>query len=362
MKKVLLTITTLFGGGAERVVSVWANKLVDVGYDVSILLYGRSENEYAVDNRIHLYTVAPTYQDFQRMRYMSRVKKMRELIKLISPDVMINFLPRMQIWMMLASFGMKLKRIETVRVNPWVVCKNHWIEKKLWQHCFSRSDAIILQMEEQSDYFNEKTKRKCIVIPNPIDSVYHDSYIKQYSEKCINFIAAGRLTAQKNFPLLIRAFAIALKRNNSIHLKIFGVGNESYTKKLQQLIDELHVEENVHLMGRSNCMSKEYISSDAFVLSSDFEGMPNALVEAMASGLVCISTNCKTGPRDMIDDGKCGFLVNVGDCDSLANKIFEISQMDYENRVVLGQNARKKIMSICGNNKSVQSLMSVIES
>lgn len=362
MKKVLLTITTLFGGGAERVVSVWANKLVNVGYDVSILIYGRSENEYVIDNRVKVYTVAPTYRDFQKMSYISRLKKMRELVKLISPEIMINFLPRMQIWMMFASFGLKLKRIETVRVNPWVVCKRNWIEKKLWQHCFARCNAIILQMDEQRNYFSEKKKKKCVVIPNPIDSVYCDSFIKQYSKKCINFIAAGRLTAQKNFPLLIRAFAIALKQNNSIHLKIFGVGNELYTKKLQQLIDDLHVENNIHLMGRSNCMSKEYASSDAFVLSSDFEGMPNALVEAMASGLVCVSTNCKTGPRDMIDDGVCGFLVNVGDCMSLANKIIVISQMDYENRVLLGQNARKKILSICSDNKSLQTLMSVIES
>ena len=287
---------------------------------------------------------------------------MRELIKLISPEVMINFLPRMQIWMMFASLGMNLKRIETVRVNPWVVCKDSWIEKKLWQHCFRRSDKIILQTNEQSYYFCKKDRCKSIIIPNPIDDVYYDSSVKNYSDKCINFIAAGRLTAQKNFPLLIDAFAKALKQNNQIQLKIFGVGDESYTKRLQQQIDKLHVGKNIHLMGRSNCMSKEYASSDAFVLSSDFEGMPNALVEAMASGLVCVSTNCKTGPRDMIDDGICGFLVNVGDCSSLANKIIEISRMNYENRVILGQNARKKIMSICSDNKSLQTLISVIES
>ena len=115
-------------------------------------------------------------------------------------------------------------------------------------------------------------------------------------------------------------------------------------------------------MGRSNCMLKEYASADAFVLSSDFEGMPNALVEAMASGLVCISTDCKTGPRDMIIDGECGFLVNVNDSDSLAEKILEVSLMNREKRIMLGQNARKRIMSICSETKSLRKLMSAIES
>ena len=362
MKKILLTVTTLFGGGAERVVSVWANKLVDAGCDVSILLYGRSKNEYSIDSRVNVYTVAPTYRDFQEMTYISRLKKMRKLIKLVSPDVMINFLPRMQIWMMFASFGMNLKRIETVRVNPWVVCRNSWIEKKLWQYCFRRSDKIILQTEEQGYYFGKKDRCKGVVIPNPIDNVYYDSYVKHYSDKCINFIAAGRLTAQKNFPMLIDSFAKALKKNNQIQLKIFGIGDESYTKNLQHQIDELHMGGNIHLMGRSNCMSKEYTSADAFVLSSYFEGMPNALVEAMASGLVCISTDCKTGPRDMIIDGECGFLVNVNDSDSLAEKILEVSLMNREKRIMLGQNARKRIMSICSETKSLRKLMSAIES
>lgn len=361
MKKILFAVTTLFGGGAERVVSIWANKLSEKGYDVSILLYGRTENEYQVDKAVCVYSVASTYQDYKKMSYFARALKMRQIVKSISPDVVVNFLPRMQIWMMFACFGLNVKRVETVRVNPWIECRHSRFEKFLWNMCFARSNAIVLQTKDQSNYFRMRNRKKCVIIPNPIGNVYYHSYIENYSELCSSFIAVGRLTPQKNFPLLIKAFAYALQENNHISLKIFGVGDDIYKDGLQKQIDELHVADKIILMGRSNCMRKEYQSSDAFILSSNYEGMPNALLEAMASGLPCISTDCRTGPRDMIDDGVNGFLVNVDDVSLLARKIVEVSCMNKKDRENMGRHARCKILSICSEGKSLQKLISVIE-
>ena len=118
MKKVMLTITSLGGGGAERVVTVWANQLHKAGCDVSVLTYGRKDGEYSLDADIPVHTVAQNKAEYLALGYFSRLRRMREILKKEKPDVLINFLPRMQIWMMLASFGLRVKRIETVRVSP----------------------------------------------------------------------------------------------------------------------------------------------------------------------------------------------------------------------------------------------------
>ena len=153
MKKVMLTITGLGGGGAERVVTVWARQLREAGYDVSIMTYGRKENEYPIDPAVPVFTVARNRDEYLRLSYFARLKRMRSVLKREKPDVLINFLPRMQIWMMLASFGMKIRRIETVRISPWKLSGSA-VEIFLWKMCMSRASAVLLQTKEQGEFFN----------------------------------------------------------------------------------------------------------------------------------------------------------------------------------------------------------------
>lgn len=364
MKKVMITISTLYGGGAERVVSIWANQLQQQGYDVSILIYGRGEGEYPVSDGIKIYTVADTYSDYQRMGYIERFCRMRRLIKNEHPDVMINFLPRMQTWVLFASAFIKTFRIETVRVSPWEVCKNSRIEKFLWKMCFKVADAVILQTKEQGDYFGNRVINKSIVIPNPISDQCVKSCRSGYTSSPRLFIAAGRLTTQKNYPLMIDAFAKAYQKNPNIRLSIYGAGtglNDPYPERLQKQIDDLGLRDIVKLEGRTNKIIDMYLNSDGFIMSSDFEGMPNALAEAMACGLVCISTNCKTGPKDMIDNNQNGFLVNMRNVDELADAIVFVSTMKKEEAEAIGNAARNTILSMCSEENSKRKLMRLID-
>ena len=361
MKKVLIAITTMFGGGAERVVSVWSDKLVSQGYDVSLLLYGREEGEYPINDNVKVYTVAETYAEYKKLGYFTRLKKMRKLVKEIAPDVIINFLPRMQIWMMMATFGMRVPKIETVRVSPWQVCENSKGELFLWRRCFRKSKAIIVQTQEQAEYFSKKLQKKCVVISNPIDEKYQKSFKTDYSSKIKNFVSAGRITEQKNYPLMIQSFANACETNKDIKLSIYGVGEVDYTKKLQDLINECGVSNNIKLMGRTSKMAEVLKNADAFIMTSDYEGMPNALLEAMATGLVCISTNCRTGPKDMIEHGKSGFLAKVGNVEDVADKIKEVLALDYECATKIGQSARQKIFETCSEEMSLKKLVDIIE-
>lgn len=361
-KKILFAITTLFGGGAERVVSLWASQLAE-RYDVSLLLYGRSGKEYPISDKVKIYTVASTYNEYKNYNHFKRLIRMRKIIKKISPDIMINFLPRMQIWMLIASYGMKIYRIETVRNSPWHLCRSSRIEHWLWMKSYKRADMVILQTQEQGEYFSQKIQNKCIVIPNSIDKQFMEIY-KKYSDKKIKkFIASGRLSPQKNYPLMIRAFAKAYEKNPSITLSIYGKANEhkaQYENYLNNLIKELNMEGTIRLMGRTDQMRQVLLDSDAFIMSSDFEGMPNALMEAMAIGLVCISTNCKTGPKDLIDNKINGFLVDVGNEDALSDAICEVADLLPDQIENISKAARQKIMSLCSEENTINKLIDMI--
>lgn len=359
MKKILLAIGSLTGGGAERVVSVWANQLSRKGYEVSVLVYGRSEGEYPIDNSVNIVSIAPTNSQFLKLSYFERLKRMRTSIKGIAPDITINFLPRMQIWMMFATFGMKLKRVETVRVSPWVICRNSKLEKFLWKNCFPKADKVIVQTAEQADFFSKKVQKKCVVIPNPVAEQYRENSKTSYKEKNEEFIAVGRITSQKNYEMMFKAFAKVAQKSPNIRLSVFGTGE--LEESLNSLISELDMNQNIKLMGRSDNIPQELHSRDVFLMSSDFEGMPNALAEAMATGLVCVSTDCKTGPKDLIDDGKNGFLVPTGDVDKFTEVIGRICDMTKTESEKLGKAAREKILSFCSEENSFNRLVGLIE-
>ena len=363
MKRVLISITTLFGGGAERAASVWANQLSEIGYDVSILLYGRTKDEYPIRKSINVYTVANSYEEYKRLKYYQRIIQMRRIVKRIDPDVIISFLPRMQIWMMFSTLFLKVKRIETVRVSPWSTFENpRGIESILWSICFKRANRIIVQTDEQALFFSPKLQKRCITIPNAISSEYNDSYITDYFKSVAKFVAVGRIVAQKNYSMMISAFARAKVLYPEITLDIWGLGEEDYISELMKLIKKLGVEDCIHFRGRSNNMPKVYLKYNAFLMSSLFEGMPNALLEAMATGLICISTDCKTGPKDLIQDGVNGFLVPNKDEDLFFQAICIACSMTSKEIEAMGINARLSVRNKCNNTTSLERLVSTIES
>lgn len=356
MKKVLIAITSLHGGGAERVVSVWTRQLFEKGYDVSVLVLSRQENEYPICEGVNVYTVAQNPEQYLKLSFFERFKKMRSFVKNINPDVLINFLPTMQIWMLAVCFGLGIKRIETVRNNPDREASG--LKQKIWKFCLFSSKKVILQTKEQGEFFGKVIQNKCVVIPNPICKQYCENCKQFYNEKNTEFIAVGRLASQKNYPLMINAFKLSVEKCSDIKLSIFGSNSSS---KLQELINELNMQNNIFLMGRSENVSQELLKRDAFIMSSDYEGMPNALAEAMATGLVCISTDCRTGPKDLIDDGINGFLVQTGNTEEMANAILKVIEMPKEESERIGKSAREKILHFCSEENSFNRLVELIE-
>ncbi len=359
MKHVVFAIGSLSGGGAERVVSVWASALAERGYKVSVIVYARVKDEYEISEKVSVYPIAVSQKACNDMSVLKRVLRFRKALKRLRPDVVISFLPVVQVYVRYASIGLRHKKIETIRINPWKTEISRSKYYKSWLKCFDKCDRLIVQSEDQKPFFNQKVQNKAVTIPNPINTLYLENEKQEYNSSSHKIVAAGRLTKQKNYEMLIDAIKIVAKDYEDVTLSIYGSGNQE--QELESYIRNAGLTNKVMLMGRSNKLYNVYKESDLYVMSSDYEGLPNALSEAMAIGLPCISTDCKTGPRDLIDDQINGFLVPCGDSQQLAKKIKEVFSLSCEKQKELGKNARQKINDFCSEKNSLERLINLIE-
>jgi len=361
MKKVLLAIPQLTGGGAERVVSVWANELDEKGFDVHILVFSPSQDEYYVRPGVKVKYLCPSVQEYLKLNYFGRISAIRKYLKTVNVDYVISFLPAMQVWMMLASIGLGCKRIETIRVNPWRISVTDKLQTLMWKMCYHTGYKIILQATDQQPFFTGWDQKKCVLIPNPISELYIQNYREALAEQPASFIAAGRIDRQKNYPLMIKAFARVCEKHPELTLRIFGKGDDAYVAKIQACIDELGMQNNITLKGRSPHMEEEYKKSQVFLMTSDYEGLPNALMEGMASQLICISTDCKTGPKDLIDHGENGFLVPVDNEDALVETMETVLRMSTDERIAMAKAAREKVLRHCSKENSLSVLCGLLK-
>lgn len=350
MKKYMFIIPSLSKGGAEKVVSILSNQLVEDKRKVIIITHFKTENEYKLNNNVKVICLSNLYENEYRKKisifYLIKLLyKLRKNIEKEKPDYILPFLWTTCIRTDLSLMFSKYKKnvIQTVRNNPKVFPKNKLL-KKYRDFLIKKSTMTIVQNAEQKQYFKEKLQEKIKILPNPVSKDVSD--IQHQENGYINIIGVGRLEEQKNFELLIRAFSEVYKKDKNVRLKIYGEGSKRY--ELQNIIEQLNISSVAKLCGRSNDYLEIYGDATIYVLSSEFEGMPNTLLEAMATGLPCISTDCPTGPRDIIINNENGILINRNNIQELANAILlVISDTDLKNKI--SKNARETIK----NNYSV---------
>lgn len=238
----------------------------------------------------------------------------------------------------LASRFKKTTFIATVRVDPVLAAYSN-AQKKMLSLIHSFSDAVFVQNEMQKQCFSKKTQKKTFVVFNPVSEVFLEHLHKNEGD-IIRIATSGRLTEQKNHKMLIDAIETVSKKHSNVVLTVYG--ERRLLEELERYISEKKLTDNVKLFGRSNDMCAELLKNDMFVLSSNYEGMPNALLEAMAIGLPCIATDCPTGPSEMIVNEENGLLIPVDD----AEKMQEAIEFMYNNRDKaegMGESARKHV-------------------
>lgn len=338
--KIMFCLGSMNKGGAERVIANLSNEFCKK-YDISIVVTSPDEPMYELDKKIKFITL-DKYDDKKcnvLFRNIRRISRLRKIIKNINSDIIVSLLPEPTYRIMVARMFLNKKVIISVRNDPKIEY-NTWFKKILVKLLYTNANGFIFQTPDAQSWFSKKIQDKSIVIPNPINEKFIcEPYLKERKKE---IVTVGRLVEQKNHKLLIDAFYEFCKDYNDYILKIYGEG--PLKQELQNQINNLELNKNVILMGETNDVKKEIYKSGIFVLSSDYEGMPNALMEAMALGIPCISTDCPCGgPRYLIEDSVDGFLINVNDKNSLVKSLkYIVENSDKMEKISINSNKKMK--------------------
>lgn len=338
--KITLFIGSLSGGGAERVVCNLANYLAKKGHEITVLTVS-DQKSYELNQKVqHTVLYGETGSNLPHLFInLLRLYKMNRYFRNEKVDLYITFLPKLSKYILAQKKFIKCPIILAERADPGTYCSISKKNQKLFSKYYDRADGYVFQTEDAKEYYRQHNidVSKSRVISNAINPEF---VCKPYTEdrrKVI--IGAGRLTEQKNFPLLIKAFSAISANHPEYILEIYGEGE--LQSQLNSLVNELGIRDKVRFMGFVQNIREYLRDASLFVLSSNFEGMPNALMEAMALGVPVISTDCPAGgSKCLIKDGENGLLVPVGDVECLTQAIDKMLS-DSELRDKMGREARK---------------------
>jgi glycosyltransferase involved in cell wall biosynthesis len=268
----------------------------------------------------------------------SAFRPLAKLLRRVQPTSVVSTLKHVSVLVSAVQLGTGLRfkhicRVANTYSRELDACGR--ISRLLWRGVLRLSHGIAHRnicvsrgvQSDLSDRFGVRADR-CVVIHNPIDLPRLHSLaaapleiLKGHASKHAVIISIGRLTPQKDFATLIEAFALSLKQGLKAHLVIAGEGPERGV--LERLAAELGVAAHVHLPGWLDNPYPLYQAADLFVLSSRFEGMPNVLLEALAFGLPVVSTDCESGPREILTQPHLGMLVPIGEPIAMAQAMGE---------------------------------------
>lgn len=330
MKKVVFYIgSVLRPGGAERVMANLVNYFFKEKYDVLLVtdVSGRENNaEYPIDKEIKRIVIGEDYGNAIIKNWI-RIKKLRKCMKEHDPDIVLSFMGSPNIRMLLSTIGLPCKKVVSVRNDPYKEYGTG-LRRCLMNGIYSLADGYVFQTDKVGAYFTKKINLHSKVINNPVNESFFQTRW-QGNEKTI--ISVGRLEKQKNHVLLLKAFAKIYNSIPEYNLILYGDG--ALRDTLKQMTVELEIENRVIFAGEVTNVEDILARASLFILSSDFEGMPNALMEAMAVGIPCISTNCPIGGPEMLFSQQLSeFLVPCSDEKMLAEAMLRILKLPQERR------------------------------
>lgn len=318
-KKIVFYIGNLARGGAERVVVNLSEYLKACGYRITIVTKERASVEYPVPEGVDRVLADITGDEITRSRirnFCRRVSKLRGIWKKEKPDLIVSFIKKNNLMAIASSLGLKVPVLVTIvsasfREYPGVF-------KPIANLLFPLADGVIAQTPEERDYFKKRVRKKTIILPNAMHPDFIGPVYQGARENEI--VAVGRIDENKNQKMLVEAFEPMADKYPEIKVMIYGDGEAR--ERLQKFICEKGLENRIFLPGHQADIKSRIKKARIFVLTSRVEGIPNAMMEAMALGLVPVSTDFGGGgAKQLIHDGEDGFLIPIDDAAALTQKL-----------------------------------------
>ena len=323
MRKIAFHLNCLEQGGAERVVTNLANQFADKGYEVIIATEWYGENEFQIDpkvRRVHVGLRDGDEKKHRLIQFLLRVKYLKQFLREEKPDILIPFAGKALYRGLMAAYFIKIPVLISIRTDP----AGHYEERSdkiQIPILFPRADGCVFQTEGARDFFAPRLQKNSLIILNPINPKYIG--VPEPAKRTKTVVQSGRLVDFKNQPMLIKAFVEVHKKHPDYDLKIYGGDSFDGTKEiLESLIVENNAQDYIHLMGASDSLEKDLVDAAVFAFSSDWEGLPNALMEAMALGIPIVATDCPCGgPRTIMTNEVDGLLIPIKDQKALEDGI-----------------------------------------
>ncbi|TXD51439.1 glycosyltransferase family 4 protein [Polaribacter sp. IC063] len=330
--KIFLIIPTLKQGGAERVMSVLANNLSRLGNEIHLVLLVHVEDFYNLDKNIVIHHLKFHHKNLfqKKISEINTFFKLRKLIAKEKPEVVLSFMDKYNVLTILVTRFLKTKVFVSDRSNPKKEISTTL--KHLKKLTYKYATGVVAQTSLAKDIIYKNTKNTNIrVIPNPLKEC--SLYPKIRKENLI--INVGRLTKEKGQKYLIEAFYFL----NIQDWKLVILGDGDLEQELKNQINTLGLENRVIMPGAVKNVDEWLARASVFAFSSISEGFPNALVEAMALGLPCVSFDCDSGPRDVLIDNNNGFLIEPKNIEQLTDCLFKLCS-DSKLRMRIGEEAK----------------------
>ena len=311
--KICFCVSAMESGGAERVVSLLANEFNSQGHAVTIIMVSSNIKKtfYDLAEGIDLIPLCCGFN--KKVKFFKRIKLLKQKLLFLQPDIVVSFLSHINIYSYFATRKTNIPIVVSERNDPksepkkiaWKIIRN-WV--------FKKSDGCVLQTDDASSYF-KKVKAK-IVIPNPVCIQEINKEIKTRKH---SIVMVGSSKKEKNRSLAFSGFLQFHKNHSDYVLRIYG---SPFTNSEKVFLQRNNLDSAIVYMGKKQDWYSGEIDSSAFILTSDFEGMPNALLEAACLKIPCISTDCPCGgPRSILENGNKGLLFKCGDVDDFVSKL-----------------------------------------
>lgn len=316
--RIVFTISQLSGGGAERVVALLSDEMAKKGNEVSIITLLECPVVYAINPSVEHICLKCTKSRF--IGTLKQIIALRNVYKRINPDIIISFLPVVNMTAIIANLGLGYRLIVSERNDPNKNPRKKSI-RKLRNIIYKKASGGVFQTPDALKYFQNYCPNG-IVIPNPVSSSLPSPYKGNREHR---FVTAVRLEPQKNLYLMLNAFFRFLIENPEYTLEIYGEG--SLHNDINDWIVNHQLQNHVFVRGFDSKWHEKAVNAKAFILSSDYEGMSNSLIEALAMGIPVISTDHPIGgARMFIEDGVNGYLSKVNDVESMISCMKKITR------------------------------------
>lgn len=313
MDKITIVAHGLGNGGAERVASILANGLCDAGYKIQYISVYNNIVTYELNSSIeYIYLNEETPNKLAK--YLNRSMRLFRIINEFEPNEVISFLTQE---MLLTSIFSKKKIIFSERTDP--SAKPKYLQR-ITEFVYKRAYRVVFQTYGAREYFDSEIQEKGYIIANPMEENLPEWDMENHNK---DIITACRITPEKNLEMMIKGFAWCSSKFPDYRLVIYGTPRyEEAQTQLEQLAKSLDLDGRVLFPGFSKDIRSDMANAAMFVLTSNYEGLSNSMLEALCIGVPTICTDCPSGgARQYIADGQNGFLVSVDDDVQLGKKM-----------------------------------------